>query len=45
MLENGFQEGKVDTTVFRKTLKNDILIVQVYVNDIICGSTNAFLCQ
>lgn len=45
MLENGFYKRKVDTTFFRKTLKNDILIVQVYVDDIIFGSTNAFLCQ
>lgn len=45
MLEDGFQKGKVDNTLFRKTLKNDILIVQVYINDITFGSTNASLCQ
>lgn len=45
LLENGFQRGKVDTILFKNTLKNDILIVQFYVNDIIFGSTNAFLCQ
>lgn len=43
MLENGFQKRKVDITLFRKTHKNYILIVQVYVNDINFGSTNAFL--
>lgn len=35
MLENGFHKGQVDSTLFRKTLKNDILISQVYVDDII----------
>lgn len=45
LLENGFQKGKLNTTLFIKTLKNYILIVQVYVNDMIFGSTNAFLCQ
>lgn len=45
LLENGFQKGKVNNTLFRKTIKNDILIVQVYIDDIIFGSTNAFLCQ
>lgn len=45
LLENGFQKGQVDITLFTKTLKNDILIVQVYVDDIIFGSTNAFLFQ
>lgn len=37
LLENEFQKGKVDITLFRKTLMNDILIVQVYVDDIIFG--------
>lgn len=41
VLENGFQKGQVDTTLFRKTLKNDILIVQAYVNDTIFCSTNS----
>lgn len=45
LLENNFQKGKVDTTLFRKTLKNDILIVQVYVDDIIFSYTNANFCM
>jgi len=45
LLEKGFKRGQVDTTLFRKTLKKDILIVQVYVDDIIFGSTNAALCK
>jgi hypothetical protein len=40
LLENGFSRGKIDTTLFRKTHKHDLLIVQVYVDDIIFGATN-----
>lgn len=43
--ENGFKRGKVDTTLFCKAYKKDILIVQVYVEDIIFGSANATFCQ
>nr|GEU34502.1 putative reverse transcriptase domain-containing protein [Tanacetum cinerariifolium] len=39
-LENGFQRGKIDQTLFIKKQKGDILLVQVYVDDIIFGSTN-----
>ncbi|GJT57714.1 putative ribonuclease H-like domain-containing protein [Tanacetum coccineum] len=44
MLENGFQIGKIDKTLFIKRHKGDILLVQVYVDDIIFGSTNKELC-
>nr|GEV80384.1 putative ribonuclease H-like domain-containing protein [Tanacetum cinerariifolium] len=40
ILENGFQRGKIDQTLFIKKQKGDILLVQVYVDDIIFGSTN-----
>nr|GEW32146.1 hypothetical protein [Tanacetum cinerariifolium] len=40
LLENGFQRGKIDQTLFIKKQKRDILLVQVYVDDIIFGSTN-----
>nr|GEX71983.1 ribonuclease H-like domain-containing protein [Tanacetum cinerariifolium] len=40
LLENGFQRGKIDHTLFIKKQKGDILLVQVYVDDIIFGSTN-----
>nr|GEZ11830.1 uncharacterized mitochondrial protein AtMg00810-like [Tanacetum cinerariifolium] len=39
MLDNGFQRGKIDKTLFIKMNKGDILLVQVYVDDIIFGST------
>ncbi|KAK2401718.1 putative mitochondrial protein [Trifolium repens] len=45
LLENGFQKGQIDNTLFRKTNKKDILIIQIYVDDIIFGSTNASLCK
>nr|GEU55425.1 hypothetical protein [Tanacetum cinerariifolium] len=43
--ENGFQRGKIDQTLFIKKQKGDILLVQVYVDDIIFGSTNKDLCK
>jgi len=42
-IENDFKKGQVDTTLFRRTLEKDILVVQIYVDDIIFGSTNASL--
>nr|GEV77733.1 ribonuclease H-like domain-containing protein [Tanacetum cinerariifolium] len=45
LLENGFQRGKIDQTLFIKKQKCDILLVQVYVDDIIFGSTNKDLCK
>nr|GEU47961.1 hypothetical protein [Tanacetum cinerariifolium] len=45
LLENGFQIGKIDQTLFIKKQKGDILLVQVYVDDIIFGSTNIELCK
>ncbi|GJR65212.1 putative ribonuclease H-like domain-containing protein [Tanacetum coccineum] len=43
LLDNGFQRGKIDKTLFIK-VKGDILLVQVYVDDIIFGSTKKGLC-
>src|ERR1044072_959586 len=45
LLENKFTRGKIDTTLFCKSFKNDILIFQIYVDDIIFGSANPSLCQ
>ncbi|GJS75009.1 putative ribonuclease H-like domain-containing protein [Tanacetum coccineum] len=44
LLDNGFQRGKIDKTLFIKRHKGDILLVQVYVDDIIFGSTKKELC-
>ncbi|GJW43741.1 putative ribonuclease H-like domain-containing protein [Tanacetum coccineum] len=45
LLDNGFQRGKIDKTLFIKRHKGDILLVQVYVDDIIFGSTKKELCN
>jgi len=44
LLENGFEQGKVDTTLFRKNYDSQFILVQVYV-DIIFGATNEMLCE
>ncbi|GJT87294.1 putative ribonuclease H-like domain-containing protein [Tanacetum coccineum] len=44
LLDNGFQRGKIDKTLFIKRYKGDILLVQVYVDDTIFGSTKKELC-
>ncbi|KAH9754083.1 hypothetical protein KPL71_015319 [Citrus sinensis] len=45
LLDNDFSMGKADTTLFVKHKNQDILIVQIYVDDIIFGSTNELLCK
>nr|GEW40840.1 putative ribonuclease H-like domain-containing protein [Tanacetum cinerariifolium]GEW90106.1 putative ribonuclease H-like domain-containing protein [Tanacetum cinerariifolium] len=45
LLENGFQRGKIDQTLFIKKHKGYILVVQIYVDDIIFGATNKDLCK
>jgi len=45
LLEKGFTRGKIDTTLFTKTKNDDLLIVQIYVDDIIFGSTNENMCS
>ncbi|GKG47063.1 putative ribonuclease H-like domain-containing protein, partial [Tanacetum coccineum] len=44
LLDNGFQRGTIDKTSFIRRDKGDILLVQVYVDDIIFGSTKKPLC-
>ncbi|GKB61702.1 retrovirus-related pol polyprotein from transposon TNT 1-94 [Tanacetum coccineum] len=45
LLNNFFQRGKIDKTLFIKRHKGDILLVQVYVDNIIFGSTKKELCN
>nr|GEV16626.1 putative ribonuclease H-like domain-containing protein [Tanacetum cinerariifolium] len=45
LLENGFHRGKIDQTLVIKKQRGNILLVQVYVDDIIFGSTNKDLCK
>ncbi|GJR28490.1 putative ribonuclease H-like domain-containing protein [Tanacetum coccineum] len=44
LLDNGFHRGKIDKALFIRRDKGDILLVQVYVDDIIFGSTKKSLC-
>ncbi|GJT23870.1 putative ribonuclease H-like domain-containing protein [Tanacetum coccineum] len=39
LLKNGYRRGTIDKTLFIKKDKHDIILVQVYVDDIIFGST------
>ena len=45
LLDNDFSMGKADTTLFVKHKNQDILIVQIYVDDIIFCSTNESMCK
>jgi hypothetical protein len=40
LITNGFKVGKADHTLFTKTIDKDLFICQIYVDDIIFGSTN-----
>ncbi|KAJ1694595.1 hypothetical protein LUZ63_011293 [Rhynchospora breviuscula] len=44
-LNGWIDEGKMDTTLFTKKRDDHLLLVQIYVDDIIFGSTNATLAQ
>ncbi|GJR81921.1 putative ribonuclease H-like domain-containing protein [Tanacetum coccineum] len=44
LVENGFRKGTIDKTLFIKKDKGDILLVKVYVDSIIFGSTKNSLC-
>ncbi|GKC59510.1 retrovirus-related pol polyprotein from transposon TNT 1-94, partial [Tanacetum coccineum] len=43
--QNKFTKGRIDNTLFIYKSKGDVLLVQVYVNDIIFGSTSYKLCK
>ncbi|WVZ93354.1 hypothetical protein U9M48_039341, partial [Paspalum notatum var. saurae] len=45
LIEKGFTIGRVDTTLFTKKTDNDLFVCQVYVDDIIFGSTNEEYCK
>ncbi|GJV08163.1 putative ribonuclease H-like domain-containing protein [Tanacetum coccineum] len=44
LLDNRIQRGQIDKTLFIKRVKSDILLVEVYVDDIIFGSTRKEMC-
>ena len=45
LLNNSFSRENIDTTLFIKRNQDDILVIQIYVDDIIFGSTNETLCE
>nr|GFC90182.1 hypothetical protein [Tanacetum cinerariifolium] len=45
LLENRFQKETIDQTLFIKKQQKDILLVQIYGDDIIFGATNKALCK
>jgi hypothetical protein len=44
LISNAFKVGKVDPTLFTKTCNGDLFVCQIYVDDIIFGSTNQKSC-
>nr|GEV24845.1 uncharacterized mitochondrial protein AtMg00810-like [Tanacetum cinerariifolium] len=44
LIDSGFQKGSIDTTLFIKKKGEHIMLIQIYVNDIIFGSTNPKCC-
>jgi hypothetical protein len=45
LLTKRFIMGKVDTTLFTKKIGKDLFVLQIYVDDIIFGSTNQDYCD
>jgi hypothetical protein len=45
LISKDFKIGKVDTTLFTKRIGKDLFICQIYVDDIIFGSTNESFCE
>ncbi|GKB50637.1 putative ribonuclease H-like domain-containing protein, partial [Tanacetum coccineum] len=45
LLKNGYRRGAIDKTLFIKKDKKDIILVQVYVDDIFFGSTKKSWCD
>ena len=43
LIEHGFHRGSVDKTLFIQQNKKNILIAQVYVDDIVFSSTSEFM--
>jgi len=45
LLSKGYVRGAVDKTLFIRKYENDVILVQVYVDNIIFGSNNNTLCE
>jgi hypothetical protein len=44
-IENGFRIGKTDSTLFTRKMEKDLFVCQIYIDDIIFGSTNKLFCD
>jgi len=44
-LSHGYEQGKIDKTLFIKKSNFDIILVQIYVDDIILGAANDSSCK
>ncbi|GJS89570.1 retrovirus-related pol polyprotein from transposon TNT 1-94 [Tanacetum coccineum] len=45
LISQQFSKGAVDPTLFTRQARNDLLLVQIYVDDIIFASTNIAMCN
>jgi hypothetical protein len=45
LITNGFKVGIADPTLFTKTIAKDLFVCQIYVDDIIFGSTKKSTCE
>ncbi|GJR44699.1 retrovirus-related pol polyprotein from transposon TNT 1-94 [Tanacetum coccineum] len=45
LISQHYSKGVVDPTLFTRKARNDLLLVQIYVDDIIFASTNTALCN
>jgi hypothetical protein len=45
LLKNGFEIEKADSTLFTHKVDNELFVCQIYVDDIIFGSTNEKFCE
>jgi hypothetical protein len=45
LIDNGFKIGEGDSTLFTRSMGKDLFVCQIYVEDIIFGSTNKSFCD
>ena len=45
LIEKGFEIGKIDSTLFTKRVNGELCVCQIYMDDIIFGSTNPFFSE
>jgi hypothetical protein len=45
LIANSFKTGKVDPTLFTKMVNGDLFVCQIYVDNIIFGSSNQSSCE